>query len=31
MAAYLEDPKLRGTLERAERIYNTLAALAVDR
>lgn len=31
MAAFLEDPKLRGTLERAERIYNTLSALAVDR
>jgi len=31
IAACLDDPKLRATLERAERIYNTLAALSVDR
>jgi hypothetical protein len=30
MAARLHDPKLRGTLERAQRLYNTFAALARD-
>ena len=31
MAERLHDPKLRGTLERAQRLYGTFAALAVDR